>query len=69
MPNEKPASQVNFNTILLLVVTALVTLAVNKADKAFTQIVQLQVQHDELVRRVNNIETVIGIFVPPTKKP
>jgi hypothetical protein len=70
MPNEKSGSgQINFNTVLVIAVGALVSLGIEKADKAFTQIVVLQAQHDELVRRVNNIEAVIGIFVPPTKKP
>lgn len=58
------SDQINFNTVLLMIVGALVTLGVNKADRAYTMIVQLQQHEEDLTRRVDNIETVLGVFAP-----
>lgn len=59
---------INFNTVLLLIVGALVTLGVKKADAAFTEITRLQAQQEDLARRVANTESVLGIFVPRRKQ-
>lgn len=60
--------QINFNTILLVGLGALVTLGVKKADAAFTEIVRLQVQQEDIARRVTNIETVLGTIIIPKQK-
>lgn len=56
------ANQVNFNTILLLILGALVTLGIRKADAAFTSVTRLEVQQADIARRVENIEIAIGMI-------
>ncbi len=60
--------QLNFNTFLLMVVGALVTVGVAKADRAFESITRLQVQEEDMSRRVGNIESFIGMTVPTSSK-
>lgn len=59
--------QINFNTILLMVIGTLVGLYIHKADAAFTELTRLQDQQIYTDKRVSNIETIMGIFNP--KKP
>ena len=60
--------QLNFNTFLLMVVGALVTVGVAKADRAFESITRLQVQEEDMSRRVGNIESFIGMTAPTSSK-
>lgn len=60
--------QLNFNTFLLMVVGALVTVGVAKADRAFESITRLQVQQEDMSRRVGNIESFIGMVAPTSPK-
>lgn len=58
---------INFNTVLLILIGALVSLYVKKADYAFTEIVRLRTEHNDLKDRVDHVESFLGIFTPPKK--
>lgn len=53
---------INFNTVLLIAIGSLVTLGIKKADAAFTSITRLEVQQEDMSRRVTNLETAVGII-------
>lgn len=61
-------NQINFNTILLIILGALVSLGVRKADMAFTQLTILTERENDMGRRMDNVESILGIFVPRTNK-
>lgn len=49
-------NQLNFNTILILVIGALLTLAIKKMDEANTTIIQLNLRMGIVESRVNVVE-------------
>lgn len=53
--------------MLLIIIGALVTLGVRKADAAFEQITRLEERQQEVIRRVSLIENSLGIYSPKTK--
>ncbi len=60
--------QLNFNTALLMIVGALVTVGVKKADAAFEQITKLTERQEDLQRRIGNMESFLGIYTPKSYK-
>lgn len=58
---------INFNTVLLILMGAFLTLYVKKADDAFTQIITLRADHNALDKRVGDVESFLGIFTPHKK--
>ncbi len=53
--------QLNLNTFLLMVVGALVTRAVYRADQTYELVTRHDVEIQELSRRADSIESYIGI--------
>ena len=60
--------QLNLNTFLLMVVGALVTRAVYRADQTYELVTRHEVQIEDLTKRTDNLESYIGIAVTPGPK-
>lgn len=59
---------INANSVLVMVVGSLVTVAIGKIDKTFTAVTRLEDKQIDQERRIGNIESFVGIFLPKPKK-
>jgi len=70
MANKAAQISISLNTVVLAIVSTMVGIGIHKADKAFDEITALRIEHNDLERRVGQIETAMGVIVvPPVKKP
>lgn len=58
------SKQVNFNSVILLCIGALITFGLKKLDEINTNVVKLHVRVDYLESRVSSFETVIRSRTP-----
>jgi hypothetical protein len=56
--------QINFNTVLIIAVGALITLLINRANEAFTTITKMQEHQGYTDQRLDHVENYLGIFKP-----
>jgi hypothetical protein len=61
-------SVINLNTLILMVLTALTAVIINNSAKTYSAVIRLEVQQDEISRRVTNLETVVGMVNPGVKR-
>jgi hypothetical protein len=56
--------QINFNTVLIILVGGLITLGLKRFDDACTEITKMQEHQGYQDQRMDHVESYLGIFKP-----